>query len=323
MSESRSSSPVPPNVRRVGLIAGWGRYPVVLARALKKEGYEVVCLGARDHADPALADICDVYVEKGMGKFGWATKFFRKHGVEYATLAGKIHKIKLFDPWFIWRQAPDFYTVRFFAAHFLRRRSDNKDDSLLSTVCRAFENRGVTMLPGTVFAPELLVERKLLTKRAPSASQWQDVFFGWKLARDMGRLDVGQSVSVKNRAVLAVEAIEGTDSAIRRAGELCKSKKFVVVKVAKPQQDMRFDVPTVGMGTLKTMAESGAAVLAVEAKRTLFIDKEETVEYADAHNISIVALIEEDVDNPATEAEFEAQSVGRLVPGVASSTNAE
>ena len=297
MSESRSSSPVPPNVRRVGLIAGWGRYPVVLARALKKEGYEVVCLGARDHADPALADICDVYAEKGMGKFGWATKFFRKHGVEYATLAGKIHKIKLFDPWFIWRQAPDFYTVRFFAAHFLRRRSDNKDDSLLSTVCRAFENRGVTMLPGTVFAPELLVERKLLTKRAPSASQWQDVFFGWKLARDMGRLDVGQSVS--------------------------KSKKFVVVKVAKPQQDMRFDVPTVGMGTLKTMAESGAAVLAVEAKRTLFIDKEETVAYADAHNISIVALIEEDVDNPATEAEFEAQSVGRLVPGVASSTNAE
>ena len=111
----------------------------------------------------------------------------------------------------------------------------------------------------------------------------------------MGRLDVGQSVSVKNQAVLAVEAIEGTDEAIRRAGALCRSKNFTVVKVAKPNQDMRFDVPTFGLGTLETMVESGASVLAVEAKKTLFIDAEEVVAFADRHKIAIVAIAEEDV----------------------------
>ena len=315
--------PPPPEVKRIGLIAGWGRYPVLLAQALKRAGYEVVCMGVRDHADPVLSDICDVFVWNGLGKFGRATKFFRKQGVQYATLAGKIHKVRLFAPAFIWKQAPDFYTIRCFAAHFLSRRVDCKDDSLLNTVCRAFENRGVKMLPGTFFAPELLVERKLLTKRAPTSAQMQDVFFGWKLAREMGRLDVGQSVSVKNRAVLAVEAIEGTDEAIRRAGQLCKSKNFVVVKVSKPNQDMRFDVPTVGLGTVKTMAEAGAAVLAVEAKKTLLIDAEETIAYADAHNIAIVALIEEDVDNPVAESEFALLGDKRIAVGVASGVAAE
>ncbi len=313
----------PPDVKRVGLIAGWGRYPVLLAQALKRAGYEIVCLGVRDHADPILEEICDEFAWNGMGKFGWATKYFRKRDVRYATLAGKIHKIRLFAPAFIWKQAPDFYTIRFFAAHFLSRRVDCKDDSLLGTVCRAFEKRGVKILPGTFFAPELLVERKLLTKRAPTSAQMQDVFFGWKLAREMGRLDVGQSVSVKNRAALAVEAIEGTDEAIRRAGLLCKSKNFVVVKVSKPNQDMRFDVPTFGLGTVKTMAEAGAAVLAVEAKKTLFIDAEETIAYADAHNIAIVALIEEDIDNPAAESEFAIFGDKRFAVGVASGTNAE
>ncbi len=320
MTTAPTSAP-PPDLKRVGLVAGWGRYPVVLAQTLKRAGYEVICMGVVDHADPILGEICDVYVTRGMGKFGWATKFFRKHGVRYATLAGKIHKVRLYDPAFIWRQAPDFYTIRFFADHFLRRRADCKDDALLTTVCRAFENRGVIMLPGTDFAPELLVERKLLTKRAPTAAQWQDVFFGWKLAREMGRLDVGQSVSVKNRAVLAVEAIEGTDLAIRRAGELCKSKKFVVVKVAKPRQDMRFDVPTIGLGTLKTMAESGAAVLAIEAKKTLLIDAEEVIKFADKNKIAIVALVEADLDSPATEIEFNAQAAVRLAPGAATSAS--
>ena len=314
--------PHPVDVKRVGLIAGQGHYPIYLAKALKSEGYEVVCMGVRDHADPVLAEICDVFVWKGMGKFGWATRFFRKHDVKYATLAGKIQKVRLYDPLFIWRQAPDLYTIRLFADHFLRRREDCKNDSLLNTVCRAFEKRGIIILPGTDFAPELLVERKLLTKRAPTSAQLQDVFFGWKIARAIGRLDVGQSVSVKNRDVLAVEAIEGTDEAIKRAGKLCKSKNFVVVKIAKPHQDMRFDVPTFGLGTVQTMAEAGACVLAFEAGKSLLIDAEETIAYADEHNIAMIAIIEEDIDNPAAEAEFTV-SDKRLAVGAAASANPE
>ncbi len=314
--------PQPPNVKRVGLIAGQGRYPILLAEALKRAGYEVVCMGVRDHADPVLAEICDVFAWNGMGKFGRTTKFLRKQNVEYATLAGKIQKVRLYDPAFIWKQAPDLYTIRFFANHFLRRREDCKNDSLLNTVCRAFEERGIKMLPGTDFAPELLVERKLLTKRAPTSAQLQDVFFGWKIARVIGQLDVGQSVSVKNRDVLAVEALEGTDGAIRRAGQLCKSKNFVVIKIAKPNQDMRFDVPTFGLDTVKTMAEAGASVLAFEAGKSILMDAEEVIKFADAHGISIISIAEEDVDNPATIEEF-AVDDKRIAVGVAASANPE
>ncbi|HBT77407.1 MAG TPA: DUF1009 domain-containing protein, partial [Planctomycetaceae bacterium] len=149
-------------------------------------------------------------------------------------------------------------------------------------------------LPGTDYAPELLVKRQKLSRRGPSAAQWKDICFGWQLAKEMGRLDIGQSVCVKNQAVLAIEAIEGTDECIRRAGALCTAGGFTIVKVAKPQQDMRFDVPTFGLLTLQTMVESGAKVLAVEAGKTIFIDKQEVVDFADLHNIVVVSIIEDD-----------------------------
>ncbi len=292
-------------VKRCGLIAGWGRYPIVLAEALKRSGYEVICLGVHDHADPALETICDVFKRSGIARFGSAARFFRKHGVVQATMAGKIHKKLLFGPGFLWKQMPDLYTVCMFAAHFLSKKKDCKDDSLLLTVVEAFEKKGVHLLPGTDFVPELLVKREQLTRRGPNSAQWKDIVFGWNLAREMGRLDVGQSVAVKNQAVLAVEAIEGTDEMIRRAGKLCTQGGYAVVKVAKPQQDMRFDVPTVGIGTVQTMIESGARLLAVEAGKTLFIDKEETIRLADKNKIVIVAVQDEDkllADSPFIEA---------------------
>jgi len=138
------------------------------------------------------------------------------------------------------------------------------------------------------------VKRQKLTRRGPNASEWKDICFGWKLAKEMGRLDVGQSVCVRGQAALAVEAIEGTDECIRRAGSLSQAKGFVVVKVAKPQQDMRFDVPTFGLLTLQTMYESGARALAIEAERTIFIDRQDVVDFANLHNITIVSLYEED-----------------------------
>lgn len=293
--------------KRIGLIAGWGRYPHVLAQELKRTGHEVVCLGVVNHADPELARICDVFRWSGLGRFGSACRFFRRHGVTQATMAGKIHKKLLLTPGFIWRQLPDWYALRLFLPHFTARKKDCKDDTLLLTVVEAFEKKGVHLLPGTDFAPELLVKRDLLTRRAPSAAQWKDVCFGWTLAREMGRLDVGQSVAVKNQAVLAVEAIEGTDEMIRRAGTLCQKNGFTVVKVSKPQQDMRFDVPTIGLGTIQTMHESGGKVLAVEAKKTIFIDEKQVVEFAERHGIVIVSIVEEDIAQTAHP--FQSQAV--------------
>ncbi|MDO5552846.1 MAG: UDP-2,3-diacylglucosamine diphosphatase LpxI [Planctomycetia bacterium] len=285
----------PAPCRRYGLIAGWGHYPVLLAQAMRDAGHEVVCLGVLNHADPALEKICNEFRWMGLGRFARACRFFRRHGVTEATMAGKIHKRLLFAPGFIWRQVPDLYTIRLFLPHFISRQKDCRDDSLLLTVVDAFARKGITLLPGTDFAPELLVKRSQITQRGPTAAQWKDICFGWQLAREMGRLDVGQSVAVKNQATLAIEAIEGTDEAIRRAGKLCPQGGFTVVKVAKPHQDMRFDVPTVGLGTLQTMVEAGAKVLAIEAKKTILVDANAVIEYANKAKLIILALSEEDV----------------------------
>jgi DUF1009 family protein len=167
---------------------------------------------------------------------------------------------------------------------------DKKDDSLLLAVIREFERDGLTFDSALDYCPELLVKQGFLTRRKPSPAQWKDIHFGWQLAKEMGRLDVGQSVMVKGTAVLAVEAIEGTDQCIRRAGDLCRRGGFVVVKVSKPQQDKRFDVPTIGIQTIQTMRESGAKVLAIESDMTIVLDRDEMVRAADDLGIAIVAL---------------------------------
>lgn len=298
--------------RRFGLIAGAGRYPIVLAREIRKAGHEVICLGVPNHADPELASICNVFHWCGLARFGSACRFFKRHGVTEATMAGKIHKNLLLAPGFVWRQLPDLYTLRLFIPHFITRKKDCNNDTLLLTAVEAFERKGIHLLPGTDFAPEILMQREKITRRGPTLSQWKDICFGWNLSREMGRLDIGQSVAVKNQMTLAVEAIEGTDEMIRRAGTFSKKGGFAVLKIAKPLQDMRFDVPTFGLDTVRTMYESGANVLAIEAKKSIFIDKPEMIEFADRHGIVIVAIVEEDVatsESPFSETDEEISPV--------------
>lgn len=276
-------------------MAGWGRYPIVIAQALQARGIPVVCIGVKDHADPQLRNYCDHYVELGMGKLGAASRYFRRHGVKTATMAGKIHKIVLFQRDFLLKHLPDWKAVCTFFPHFASKSKDRKDDTLLTALADFFDREGVHFTPATDFLPELLVKTGVLSRRKPSASELKDIRFGWDLAKEMGRLDVGQTVAVKGRAVLAVEAVEGTDLCIRRAGELCASGGFSVVKVAKPQQDMRFDVPTIGIGTLESIVAAGARVLAIESDKTIIVDQPDVVEFADRHGLTIVALEDEAV----------------------------
>lgn len=285
----------PKSPHRVGLVAGWGRYPVVVAEALRAQGCETYCLGVIGHADPKLAEICNVFIWGGLGKLGRAIRYFQKHHVTDATMAGKIFKASLFQPWFWIRQAPDLRTILAFAPHFLGTRRDCKDDSLLGRVVQVFASEGIRFGPATDYAPELLVKQGQLTRRGPAPWQSKDIRFGWQVAKQIGGLDIGQSVAVKNQVVLAVEAVEGTDECIRRAGALCRSGEFTIVKVAKPQQDMRFDVPTIGLGTLQRMVEAGARVLAIEADATIVIDQPELIRFADEHKLVIVAVKAEDL----------------------------
>lgn len=266
---------------------------MVVARALLRQGYQVYCLGMKDHADPQLRELCQDYREIGLAKLGAALRYFRRHGVRQATMAGKIHKVLMFRRFAWLKHLPDWKCLCTFYPHWITRTQDRKDDTLLGAVVNAYQDAGIEIAPATRFAPELLVEHGILTRRGLTASQRQDIRFGWELAKEMGRLDVGQSVAVKGRAVLAVEAVEGTDQCIRRAGELCPSGGFVVVKVAKPEQDMRFDVPTVGLGTLETLRAAGGAVLAIEAGRTIVLDRPELIEAADRHRISLVSLYDQ------------------------------
>ena len=274
----------------IGILAGWGQYPIVVARALRKQGARIVGLGVKDHVDPAFAELCDEYKPIGVAKLGAAIRFYRKHGVQRATMAGKLHKTMLFTR-FVWlRHLPDLLCIQTFYPHFIAKTRDRKDDTLLGALVDAFAKYGIDFAPATDFAPELLVKHGLNAGRRLNHGQRKDVEFGWQLAAEMGRLDVGQSVCVKGRAVLAVEAIEGTDECIRRAGRLCPTGGFTVVKIAKPQQDMRFDVPTIGCGTLETMREAGANLLAVQAQKTILLDQEEIASVASRYGIQVVAI---------------------------------
>jgi len=276
--------------RRVGLLAGWGRYPVIVAQALKRQGCYVCCLGVKDHADPYLAQLCDEFSWLGLAKLGRAVRFFRRHGVRYATMSGKIHKVRLYQPWLWLKHLPDLYMIKTFYPHFITRTKDRRDDTLLGSIVDAFAAHNITFGPATDLVPELLAKEGLLTGRPPGSGQRKDVQFGWLMAKKLGELDIGQSVCVKDQAVLAVEAIEGTDACIRRAGELCAAGGFTVVKVAKPQQDMRFDVPTIGLGTLVTMAAAGGRLLAIEAGRTILLDESKALAFAAKKRITIVAI---------------------------------
>ncbi|MEL7499127.1 MAG: UDP-2,3-diacylglucosamine diphosphatase LpxI [Planctomycetota bacterium] len=276
--------------KKIGLVAGWGEFPISIARTLVQQGHEVHCCAIRDHADPRLAKICTSYQVFGMGRMGGQVRFLKRHGVRQATMAGKIFKTLLFQKRrnLFWH-FPDLTFLRHFYPVYISRTKDQRDDTLLLTVVDLYAAHGIEFAPATDFAPELLVHAGVLTQKKPSRSEQQDIEFGWQMAKQMGGLDIGQTVVVKNQAVMAVEAIEGTDACIRRAGELCQGG-FTVVKVAKPGQDMRFDVPTIGELTVETIHAAGGNVLAVEADKTILLEPEQTIAKANRLGMTIVAL---------------------------------
>lgn len=271
----------------IGLIAGWGRFPVTFAQKAEAQGHRVCCVGLRGMALDELGGLCTEFHRVSIAKFGKVWRTLKRAGVRDVVLAGKINKAALLKPRLWLDMVPDLTTVRFWYFH---RRRDNRDDTLLLSVIDEMNKHDLNCVSALDFCPELLVKPGVLTKRSPTQKELDDVQFGWDLAKEMGRLDVGQSVAVRSKAVLAVEAIEGTDRAIARAGELARGGNFVVVKVAKPQQDRRFDMPTIGTSTIETMHAAGGEVLAVEAGQTIIVDEPEVIALANRYGISIVSL---------------------------------
>ena len=268
----------------VGIIAGASRFPFMVLDGAKRAGCRVVVLGLRGLADPALRGLADEFRGVGIVRPGGWIRFLRRRGVNRAILAGSVRKDEMYGRFRIIRYLPDLTALRLW---FLRT-PDKRTDSLLRTLADHLHSKGIVLEDCVKYNADDMMPEGALTSAQPSAAQWKDIEFGWKIAKEMGRLDIGQSIAVKEMEVIAVEAIEGTDRMIERAGQLCRHGGWTLVKVAKPNQDMRFDVPTVGPATIENLKRHGAKVLVVEAGKSFVVDRQQVLEAAERCGIIVV-----------------------------------
>ncbi len=263
----------------IGLIAGDGNFPIILSSGLREKGKRVIAVGLENITEPALENNVERLHWIKVGQLGRLIKIFKKEGINSVVMAGKVSKTFMFKD-----IRPDLRAITLYL-----KLKDRKDDSLLLGIVSELEKEGIKVEEPTRYVPHLLAEKGVITKRKPKKEELKDMEFGWPIAKEMGRLDIGQTVVVKERAVLSVEAIEGTDAAIRRAGELGRGG-IVVIKVAKPKQDMRFDAPVIGLNTIRTLKEAKAAALCVEAGKTILLEKEDMIKLADKEKICIIGM---------------------------------
>jgi DUF1009 family protein len=261
---------------KIGLIAGKGQFPLLFAQAARRQGLEVVAVAHQGETDPALESLVHQCHWIFVGQLGKLIRAFKAAGVSRAVMAGGVSRGRLFRDF-----RPDFK-----ALSLVRRVGAGHDDRLLREVAAELEQEGITILSPLLYLEDLLAPPGCLTRRRPSSAELEDIAYGFEIAQAVGRLDLGQCVVVRRQVVTALEAIEGTDDTIRRGGRLA-GPGAVVVKVCKPGQDLRFDLPSVGKGTIETMREVEAGVLAVEAGKTLVFDREEMVALADLAGIAI------------------------------------
>lgn len=284
MSAQVIKAPVEEN-NILGVIAGGGVMPFMVVESAKKAGLRVVVVGLREWADPALAEVADVFYWSGVSKLGRFIRLFLREKAFRAIMAGSVTKSDMYRRFRIIRNLPDWTSLKLW----FFRVPDKRTDSLLSTVADMMAERGIYMEQCVKYCMDSMAPEGVLTRSQPSAAQWTDIEFGWPVAKEMGRLDIGQSIAVKEQEVIAVEAMEGTDRMIERAGGLCRHGGWALIKVAKPNQDMRFDVPTVGSDTIENLKQHGAKMLVIEADMTFIVDREKMIDRAERYGIIVVA----------------------------------
>jgi len=264
----------------IGLLAGVGKLPVQFARAARGMGFTVIAVAVVPGVDPELNNIANKTYHISVGQLQQILTTLKNESVTEVTMLGKVTKELMFTGTVEMDQR---------IQKVLASLTDNSDDTIMLAFVRELVAEGFSILDQTALIKNLMPAPGVLTSRQPSVTERSDMEFGFKMAKEMGRLDIGQTVVVKHCAVMAVEAIEGTDACIRRGGELGRGG-VTVAKVAKPNQDLRFDVPTVGFSTVETMCAAGATALVIEAGKTLIVDREKVLSMANDHNITIVAM---------------------------------
>ncbi len=261
---------------KIGLIAGKGQFPLLFAQAARRQGCQVVAVAHQGETDPALAPLVDQITWIYVGQIGKLIRTLTKAGVQQAVMVGGISRGRLFREF-----RPDLR-----ALNLIRKAGAGHDDRILQALAAELSEAGIHIAPSTLFLEELITPAGPLSRRRPTPEEMQDIDFGFRIAKEIGRLDIGQCVVVHRQVVVALEAVEGTDETIRRGGRLA-GPGAVVVKLSKPQQDLRFDVPAVGRDTIQTMQEVQARVLALEAGKTLIFDREDMTALADQARIAV------------------------------------
>lgn len=270
----------------LGLIAGGGRLPFLVAAGAKQAGLKVICVGLADNAEPGLASEVDIFYKVAIARPGSWIRKLRKHGVTRTVMVGRVAKHRLFTPRRILKYLPDW---RSFRIYYWRLRSKDKlTDSVLRAIADELATGGIVLENSTMYCKEHMATAGLMTDAKRNSLNEGDIEFGWDIAKKLGEFDIGQAIAVKEKEVIAVEAIEGTAEMIERVGQFCKSGGWTLIKTSKPNQDMRFDVPCVGPDTIRALAKNKGKCLVVEAGKTIIIDKPETIKIANQLGITIL-----------------------------------
>jgi DUF1009 family protein len=264
---------------KFGLIAGNGKFPFMVVEGARRAGARMVVVAIREETDPAIEELAERVEWVGIGQLGRMIRFFKGEGVEKAIMAGQVKHVQIFS-----RAVPDARMLKV-----LLRLPRRNTDSLIGAIAAELQSEGIELIDSTYFLQQHLPQTGTLTRREPDKHEREDIEYGLEIAREIARLDLGQTIVVRGKACVAIEAMEGTDETIRRAGRLV-NKRLTVVKIAKPNQDMRFDVPVVGVPTIETMLEAGATCLCITAGKTLMFDREEMIRLANDRKIAIVAV---------------------------------
>ena len=269
----------------VGLVAGAGRLPFLVADGVFKASRPLVIVALSGLGSRRLAELADVFTWSGLARVGKWISFFHAHDVREAILIGGVRKRDMYLPLRFLRYIPDPRTARLW---YRTLRKDKRDNAVLLGVANEFRKEGIELVGSPKYCKEHFAEEGLMTRTPVPRRAQEDVEFGWRIARSSADLDIGQTVAVKERDIIAVEAMEGTDAMIRRAGRVCRVGAWTMVKVARPEQDMRFDVPTVGPHTIRNLKDAGCTCLVLEAAKTLIADKPATLALADRCKIAVV-----------------------------------
>ena len=269
---------------KFGLIAGNGKFPFLVVEGAKKQGESLAVVAIKEETDKRIEGIAEKIIWVGIGQLGKMISFFKQEAVEQAIMAGQVRHIQIFSG-----ALPDLRMIRM-----LWNLPQRNTDALIGGVADEMRREGIELIDSTYFIQDKLAKEGVLTKRKPDETERGNVEYGLRIANEIARLDLGQTIVVRARACIAIEAMEGTDAVIKRAGELAKGK-LTVVKVAKPNQDMRFDVPVVGVPTIEEMIKAGATCLCLTARKTLIFDEEEMLGLANRRKISIIAVASETI----------------------------